>query len=376
MLQITSKLYCCRGLFCKQRKQRMTKNRLEKIEELLNSMNAPPYRFEQIKQAIYKNGITRYADISTLPKELKQGLIERLGDKVLSLTNIYEMEGGQAQKILFETNDRQRIETVRMLFKPTDERDSFHASLCISSQSGCALACKFCATGMIGFKKNLTADEIADQVLYFNQQNLPVGSVSFMGMGEPFANPNLWSALQILTDRDKMGMSRYKISVSTVGLVPGIERLTGEFPQVNLAFSLHTPFNEQRLELMPVTKAYPIESVMVALARYILTTNNKVFIAYALMDGVNDSYEHAKALIRLIKKQGDKSYLYHVNLIRFNFGPGTDKFKRPSVKKINVFKEMLEKAGIHVTLRQSFGLDIYAACGQLYGKYENNNVAT
>lgn len=354
----------------------MNKTRLEKIEEILNSMNSPPYRLGQVKQAVYNNGITRYTEISTLPKELKQRLVESLGDRVLSLTNIYEMEGGQAQKILFETRDGQRIETVRMLFKPTDERDNFHASLCISSQSGCALACKFCATGMIGFKKNLTADEIADQVLYFNQKNLPVGSVSFMGMGEPFANPHLWDALRILTDKDKMGMSRHKISVSTVGLVPGIERLTREFPQINLAFSLHTPFSEQRSELMPVTKVYSIDIVMAAIKGYISATNNKVFIAYALMGGVNDSIEHAKALINLIKKQGNKSYLYHVNLIRFNFGPGTDRFKRPSAKKVDVFKKTLESAGIHVTLRQSFGLDIYAACGQLYGKYENNNVIT
>lgn len=347
----------------------MIETRVAKIESILNNMNSPPYRLEQIKHAIYDNGIERYSDISTLSKELREELVKELGDKVLSLTNIYEMEGGQAKKILFETGDSQRIETVRMLFEPTDERDYFHSSLCISSQSGCALACKFCATGAIGFKKNLTADEIADQVLYFRQKKLPVGSVSFMGMGEPFANPNLWDALRILTDKDKMGMSRHKISISTVGLVPGIERLTKEFPQINLAFSLHTPFSGQRQELMPITKAYPIEVVMRAVKDYVLATNNKVFIAYALMEGTNDSLEHAEALVSLIRKQGPKSYLYHVNLIRFNPGPGTMEFKRPSVGRVSKFVEIIEKAGIQVTLRQSFGLDIYAACGQLYGKY-------
>lgn len=347
----------------------MTETRLGKIENTLNNMNALPYRFEQVKHAICGGGIERYSEISTLPKEIREALVENLGDKVLTLTNIHEIEGGQAQKILFEAVDRQRIETVRMLFRPTDERDYFHSSLCISSQSGCALACKFCATGAIGFKKNLSADEIADQVLYFRQKKLPVGSVSFMGMGEPFANPNLWDALKILTDKDLMGISRHKMSISTVGLVPGIERLTKEFPQVNLAFSLHTPFSEQRAELMPITKAYSIESVMEAVKNYVLTTNNKVFIAYALMEKTNDSLEHAKALVSLIKKQGTKSYLYHVNLIRFNPGLGTTDFKRPSVNRINKFVETVGKAGISVTLRQSFGLDIYAACGQLYGKY-------
>ncbi|OGC52436.1 hypothetical protein A3B64_00035 [candidate division WWE3 bacterium RIFCSPLOWO2_01_FULL_37_24] len=354
------------------KKVNVFETRLEKIGNILNNMNSPPYRFEQVKQAIYNNGIESYSEISTLSKDLREVVIEKLGDKVLSLTNIYEMEGGQAQKILFETTDRQRIETVRMLFKPTDERDYFHSSLCISSQSGCVLACKFCATGAIGFKKNLTADEIADQVLYFKQKKLPAGSVSFMGMGEPFANPNLWEAIKILTDKDKIGISRHKISVSTVGLVPGIERLTKEFPQINLAFSLHTPFSDQRAELMPITKAYSIETVMESVKKYVLATNNKVFIAYALMEGTNDSLEHAKALVSLIKKQGAKSYLYHVNLIRFNPGPGTVEFKRPSVTRVDKFMEIIEKAGIRVTLRQSFGLDIYAACGQLYGKYENN----
>ena len=335
-------------------------------------MNSRPYRFEQIKHAIYKSGVEDYSEIGTLPEVLKEVLIESLGSKVLSLTNIYQMEGEQVQKILFETADGQRIETVRMLFKPTDQRDYFHSSLCISSQSGCALACEFCATGVIGFKKNLTADEIVDQVLYFRQKKIPVRSVSFMGMGEPFANPNLWDALRILTDKDKMGISRHKISISTVGLVPGIKRLTREFPQISLAFSLHTPFSEQRTELMPVTKAYSIDVVMEAVRNYVLHTNNKVFIAYALMEGINDSIEHAKMLVKLIGKQGAKSYLYHVNLIRFNPGPGTSKFKRPSIGRVSRFAEVIEKAGINVTLRQSFGLDIYAACGQLYGRYEKS----
>lgn len=354
------------------KKANMTKSRLDKIGDILNKMNSPPYRIAQIKQAIYNNGIDSYSNISTLSKELRQVLIDNFGDMVLSLTNIYEMEGGQAQKILFETNDKQRIETVRMLFHPTAERDYFHSSLCISSQSGCALACKFCATGAVGFKKNLTADEIADQVLYFKQKGLTVGSVSFMGMGEPFANPNIWDALKILTDKDKMGLSRHKISISTVGLIPGIERLTRDFPQINLAFSLHTPFSDQRSELMPIAKVYPIPSIMEAINKYVINTNNKVFLVYALMEGVNDSLDHAKALASLIKKQGIKSYLYHVNLIRFNPGPGTGEFKRPAIKRVNSFKGVIEQAGISVTLRQSFGLDIYAACGQLYGKYKSN----
>ena len=350
-------------------RKNMTLTRLKKIKNILNNMNSPPYRLEQIKHAIYNSGIEKYSEITVLPKKLRDALIKELGDKVLSLTSIREVEGGQAQKILFETIDGQRIETVRMLFKPTVERDYFHSSLCISSQSGCTLDCRFCATGAIGFKKNLSADEIVDQVLYFRQKKLTTSSVSFMGMGEPFANPNLWAAFKILTDKDVMGISRHKISVSTVGLVPGIERLTKEFPQINLAFSLHTPFSNQRVKLMPITKVYSIEAVMDVIKRYVLITKNKVFIAYVLMEGTNDSLEHAKALVNLIKEQGAKNYLYHVNLIRFNPGPNTSEFKRPNVSRVDKFIGLLTKAGLHVTLRQSFGLDIYAACGQLYGKY-------
>ncbi len=349
----------------------MTDLRLDKIQTLLESINSPPFRLGQVRHALYEEGVEYYSQISTVPKSMRQLLSETLGDRVLSLTNIFEATGGQAQKILFETQSKQRIETVRMLFRPTKERDTLHTSLCISSQSGCALACKFCSTGAIGFKKNLTADEICDQVLYFLQKKHPVDSVSFMGMGEPFANPNIWDSLKILTSKDTLGISRHKISISTVGLIPGIEKLITDFPQINLAFSLHSPFNDQRSELMPINKIYPIEDVMAFVQRYVLATNNKVFIAYALMEGINDSSEHAKALIKLIKNQGIKSYLYHINLIRFNPGPGTEEFKKPKSEAINSFMQLLKDGGLSVTLRQSFGVNIYAACGQLYGKYLN-----
>ena len=346
----------------------MSKTRLQKINTLLGKMNSPPYRLNQIKDAIYKSGIEEYSEIKVLPQKIRHALSRNLGNQILTLKSLHEIKGGQAHKVLFETADKQKIETVRMLFRPSSARDAFHSSLCISSQSGCALACKFCATGAIGFKKNLTADEIVDQVLHFKKRRLSVNSVSFMGMGEPLANPNIWDSLEILSDPKQIGISRHKISVSTVGIIPGIEKLIEEYPQVNLAFSLHSPFENQRRQIMPISKAYPIKAVMKYVRKYVETTNNKIFIAYALIQGINDSIDHSKALVDLIKSQGSSRYLYHVNLIRFNPAPVIKDFKRPERNTVNAFMKIISNSGLNVTLRQSFGLDIYAACGQLYGK--------
>lgn len=348
-------------------------SRVSVIEDILNNMNAPPYRKKQVFEAVYKQHINTFRDMTAIPKELRAALEKELGDNVLSLKSIYETQDGQADKVLFETNDNNRIEAVLMTFKPNEERTEEHQSICISSQSGCALGCTFCATGAVGFKKNLEVDEITDQVLYYLQQGKTVDNISFMGMGEPFANPNLFDALKVITDKDKMAYGQRHISISTVGLVPGIQRLQKEFPGVSLAFSLHSPFPEQRLNLMPVTKAFPIATVMKALKEFVEVTNKRVFIAYVLLENVNDSIDHAKELARLIKNQGSKSYLYHVNLIRFNPGSTFGLFKKPSTTRVDVFRKTLEHCGIKNTLRQSFGVKIDAACGQLYANYERIN---
>lgn len=290
------------------------------------------------------------------------------------LKKISETKDEQADKVLFETQDKNRLEAVLMTFKANEERSDEHQSLCLSSQSGCALGCAFCATGAIGFKKNLGVDEITDQILYFLQKGKTVTSLSFMGMGEALANPHLFDALKIITDKDKLAYGQRHISLSTVGLIPGIKRLQKEFPEINLAFSLHSPFPKQRLELMPIAKTYPIDKVMQALKEFVAETNKRVFIAYILLEGINDSLDHAKELARLIKNQGEKAYLYHVNLIRFNPGATFKTFKKPSTMRVNVFRKALTNFGIENTLRQSFGSEINAACGQLYGQYEKTDL--
>jgi 23S rRNA (adenine-C8)-methyltransferase len=345
-------------------------SRINTIENILSQINAPPYRIEQVFEGVYQKYVKSYNDITSLPKDLRQALENELGPQVLCLNNVSETESEQADKVLFETKDKNRIEAVLMTFKPNAIRTEEHQALCVSSQSGCALGCTFCATGAIGFKKNLTADEITDQILYFLQQGKTVRNITFMGMGEPFVNPNLFEALKIITDKDKMAYGQRHISISTVGIVPGIQRLQKEYPEINLTFSLHSPFPEQRLRLMPITKAYPITTVMKALKDYTKSTNKKVFIAYVLLDGINDSTDHAKGTAQLIKKQGEKQYLYHVNLIRFNPGATFKPFDKPSVARVDKFRKALDSYGIRNTLRHSFGVKIDAGCGQLYAKYE------
>jgi len=340
-------------------------SKLELIKIILEMIRAPSYYLDEVRRFIYQKGVLDFVKMTSLPKSVRQTLKTRAGP-VLSLTKIGETKSDQAQKILFVTRDGQRLETVRMLFK---SKSGDHESLCISSQSGCALGCKFCATGAIGFKKNLTSEEISDQVLYFKAKNLPVKSIAFMGMGEPLANEdNVFAALKIITDPDYLGFSSRRISLSTVGIIPGIRRLMRAFPQVNLAFSLHSPFPKQRLELMPITKVYPIDQVMQTLDEHIRLTNKRMFLAYVLLAGVNDSASHAQELVKLIKSRGKYAYLYHVNLIRFNPGSTVIKFAKPTRDKIDAFRQILRRNDISHTLRQSFGIKIAAACGQLAGE--------
>lgn len=342
------------------------------IGHILTESNEPSYRRGQIFGAIYKNHIKKYDEITTIPKELRVKLIDNLGQNVSVLKPVNQVSDNQAQKVLFETRDGERIEAVLTSFAANNIRPADYGSLCISSQAGCAMGCKFCATGTIGFRKNLVADELVDQILYFLRQGNKIDSVSFMGMGEPLVNPHLFKALEIMTDKEKLGFSQRRISISTVGVIPGIKRLQKEFPSVNLGFSLHSPFPEQRLRLMPITASYPIADVMLALKNYVELTNKRVLIAYVMLANVNDSLGHAKALARLIKNQGAKSYLFEIKLIRFNPGPTKENYSASSNTIIRAFQKVLDDFGIKNTLRQNFGIGISAACGQLSAGYINN----
>ncbi|GAA5345347.1 23S rRNA (adenine-C8)-methyltransferase [Planifilum fimeticola] len=336
----------------------------DRLKAFVAEKGWPMYRFNQILHAIFKERIGEFERMATLPLPLRHQLRERFGKSVLRLRPALRKRSGQADKVLFELPDSNKIETVRLIYRAGWQ------SYCVSSQCGCGFGCSFCATGKIGFKRNLSADEITDQILYFHLQNHPIDSISLMGMGEALANPQTFAALKVLTDPRLFNLSPRRITVSTIGLIPQIERLSREFPQVNLTFSLHSPFDEQRSALMPINRKYPLNEVLDALDAHIRKNRRKVYIAYIVLPGVNDTPEHAGKLISLLRGRGPWDYLYHVNLIRYNPASGAPKaYQRPNEDELTRFCRRLRRAGVKVTVRQSFGVDIEAACGQLYGRY-------
>ncbi|CAH0119978.1 Ribosomal RNA large subunit methyltransferase Cfr [Paenibacillus sp. CECT 9249] len=337
----------------------------DRLRRFLASGNEPKFRFTQIAQAIFKHKIHDFEDITVLPKPLRQSIVSQFGSGMLNIKPVVHTPSPQADKVLFEIPGGDKIETVAMKYRAGWE------SFCISSQSGCGFGCSFCATGAIGLQRNLTADEITDQILYFLLQRRSIDSISFMGMGEALANPQTFGAIRTLTDPELFGISSRRITISTIGIIPGIQKLTKQFPQINLTFSLHSPFQEQRSELMPINNKYPLADVLEVLDEHAQITGRKVYIAYVLLPGVNDSADHAQELIAIVKKRPSYKQLYHVNLIRYNPAMGApEQYGRPDQRAVDVFYRQLTKAGVKVTVRQSFGVEIDAACGQLYGQYE------
>ncbi len=341
---------------------------INRLKEILADENVPNYVFDQITYAVYKQGVTDFNDITTISKDLRLKIIKELGtSSVNSLLKISEQKGKQAHKVLFQLESGEKIESVSMIYRPNAK--SFE-TICVSSQSGCGLGCSFCATGMIGFKQNLTGEEISDQVLYFISRGDKVHSVTFMGMGEPLSNvDNVIDSINTLTNPKYFGFSPRHINVSTVGIIPGLEKLTEVHPQVNIAYSLHSPYSEQRAKIMKVEKAFPFKDVLNVLDEHIKKTNRRVFLGYLLLKGVNDSKQHAIDLTKLIKSRGKKWYLYHVNLIKYHPGPSPTKYVKPDEKSLKTFINILQKNNISYSVRQSFGEEVFAACGQLYGKY-------
>lgn len=337
----------------------------ERLRTFLRERGVADYRFAQITHAIFRKRVGEFEHMTALPEALRSKLREAFGESILGIRPVSASRSQQATKLLFELADGNRIEAVGMKYRAGWQ------SFCISSQSGCHFGCKFCATGAIGLKRSISADEISDQILYFHLQNQTIDSISFMGMGEPLANPHLFTALRTLTDPTLFGLSPRRITISTIGVIPSIERLTNEFPQVNLTFSLHSPLHEQRSELVPFNRTYALHEVMMTLDKHIQQTRRKVYIAYTLLRGVNDTPEHGRALIALLKGRGEWDHLYHVNLIRYNQALGAPgNYESSDQHTLNSFYQQLKAGGVHVTTRQSFGVEIDAACGQLYGRYQ------
>lgn len=326
------------------------------LEDLAQELGASRYRGRQLATWVYRKGVLGLEAMTDLPKDFRGRLAERT---VLALPEpeiVTPSEDG-SRKLVFRLDDGARVSAVLM---PDDDR----MTLCLSTQVGCGYGCAFCLTGTMGLVRNLTAGEIVGQLLAANRLLEPGGRVThlvFMGMGEPLANlPALVKALRIMTDaRLGPGYSPRRITVSTVGLVTGIERLGRENLRVNLAVSLHATTDGVRGRLMPINRSWNLAALLDAVRRYPLAPRQRVFFEYVLLDGVNDTPQDAERLGRLLRGIRAK-----VNLIPFNDWEGSG-FRRPPLSRILAFQSALLDAGVTTTVRWSKGEDVGAACGQL-----------
>jgi len=350
---------------CRSMLPKLYGDRINQIINFISDRGEPPRVAKQILRWIYKRGVTRFDGMTELTNETRSKLIEKFGESASTLHLTTEKEGDAATKSLFTCNiDGAKVEAVSLAFRN-------HHSLCISSQVGCAFGCAFCATGKVGFKRQLSSSEISDQVLHLKKA---ATSVSFMGMGEPLGNPKVFDAISAIINPEQLGVSASRVNVSTIGIIPSIAKLTEVHPRVNLTYSLHSPFPEQRIELMPIERVYPFKAVFEQLDHRIRLTNNRIWIAYLLLEGVNDSVDHARALVDLIRQRpNDVRYLYHINLLPYNEARSVpEKMRR--VSNISGFKKILDRESISNSYRNSFGTNIDAACGQLYAEYESSNI--
>jgi len=340
----------------------------EQIEQLMDDWREPHFRAQQIWSWLYRDLATDVAQMSNLPRDLRERLaneaVVELIRPVVELTS----NDGYTQKFLFRLRDGQTIETVLMGYRA-------RRTVCISTQVGCAMDCPFCATGQAGCTRNLTSGEIVSQVLFTARRlrrhagpaNTPdspsergITNVVFMGMGEPFVNYQpMWQTVETLTDPHGFGLGARHITISTVGIIPAIEKFAQEHLQVNLAVSLPAPNDELRNRLVPINKRFPIAKLMQACRAYQRATHRRVTFEYALMSGTNDSIECARELARLLK-----GMIAHVNLIPLNPTAGSP-LKPTSREHVRAFREELERHGIPATVRIGRGLDINAGCGQL-----------
>ncbi len=342
------------------------------IKALLSGFGEKPFRYAQIAQAVYKDLVPDIDSITTISKELREKLSSEIVFSTLSLRSEETSDNGQTTKFLFETHDGKLIEAVIM------RHLSGRNTLCVSCQAGCPMGCSFCATGKLGLFRNLTAWEILEQFDFVQKrlvsEDRKIRNVVFMGMGEPFLNyKNLKMAISVLCDQKKYDVSNRRITVSTCGIVPGIEKFAEDFPQVSLAVSLHAPNDETRKSIMPVENTYPLADLMASLDRYVEKTNKRVFYEYIMISGVTDHPRFATELAELLRGR-----LAHVNFIPYNPGEGImgNGMLPTSKLLIKKFQDTLEKAGIPSTVRHTMGDDIDAACGQLAMKERGESLAT
>ena len=333
------------------------------FEDLVNVIiqaGQPEFRANQIWLGLYQNFYSNWEQFTNLPKELRNEFENKFSFGVIDSQKIIKSGNEGSQKSLFFTYEGFPVESVLL------KSDNRH-TLCISTQSGCAMGCVFCATGKLGLLRNLSSGEIIEQLIFFertlNHQEKRINNIVIMGMGEPFTNyESVKNAIKIINHPEGINLGSRRITLSTIGIIPQILKFAQDFPQVNLSISLHAPNDELRTSLVPMNRYYPLSQLIKACREYINLTNRRITFEYVMIENVNDTKVHARQLISLLQ-----NLLCHVNLIPLN--PIDLAIIRPSPPQtIIAFQKLLVKQGVPTTIRKSFGLKINAGCGQLAGK--------
>jgi 23S rRNA (adenine2503-C2)-methyltransferase len=356
---------------------------LPQMQQWLVDRGEPSFRVKQLYSWLYQRLVTDFSAMTNLPQLLRSQLAQEASIGPMVVRSEQLSKDDRTRKILLELDDGKLIESVLMLYPPIRE-SSARATVCVSTQAGCAFGCTFCATGQMGFDRHLTAGEIVAQVLFFARElrdapwfakGLPgstpidhITNIVLMGMGEPLHNyVCVMQALRILNNPDGFNLGARHMTVSTVGLVPAIRKLSQEPLQVNLAISLHAPTDELRSQTMPINKKYPLGELLAACKDYIAATARQVTFEYVLLAGVNDTAEYAHLLGELL---APLKQFAHVNCIPVN--ATSAEYKPPSGEAIRAFRNILFEHGVSNSVRAERGDDIAAACGQLRTRFEKN----
>jgi len=329
----------------------------EGLRTALADEGIPRYRGDQVWRGVYRQLAATYAEISTLPLALRARLEAGIPFPRLEVLDRAASRDRRTTKTLFRLIDGETIETVAMSYEA-------RRTACVSTQVGCAMACEFCATGRMGFVRDLRTGEIVGQVLHVARETRAVGgrlsNVVYMGMGEPLENYDATlRSIRILNDPDGFALGARSFTISTVGIVPGIDRLAEERIQVNLAVSLHAVDDALRDRIVPANRRYPVDDLLTACRRYVVASRRRVTFEVSLIEGVNDAPEHAIAMVERLR-----GLLCHVNLIPLNPAPGAGWRGSPPAT-VRAYAAVLDNGGIPVTVRVRRGIDIQAGCGQL-----------
>lgn len=329
----------------------------ESLRQILQGWDEPAYRADQLWQGLYRRLWSSPAEFSTLPGGLRSRLEQAFSFSSLTASAELTSSDGETIKVAFRLPDGNAIETVLMRYRQ-------RRTLCISTQAGCALGCVFCATGQMGWMRNLSSGEIVEQVLHFARrlaaEDDQLTNIVLMGMGEPFHNYEAaLAAIDVLNHPHGFRFGERRFTISTVGIVPAIRRFAAEKRQINLAISLHAANDELRSRLLPVNRKYPIDTLMKACREYSAATRRRITFEWALIQGVNDGSEQARQLVELLN-----GLLCHVNVILLN-PTANYKGKAATRASAEAFRSVLDAAGIPCSIRLRRGIDIQAGCGQL-----------